>query len=68
MTKSILCMKPMAAAGCGQIKRMPIHDRRNVGGLALPEVVQRLLREGSLRWDSDDSAYVVVDGDEFETR
>jgi hypothetical protein len=63
----IVFMKPMRA-GCGQIRRMPIQDRRNASGLALPEVVQRLLQEGSLRWDCEDSAYVVVDGDEFEMR
>jgi hypothetical protein len=57
-----------AAASRAEMKYAPFRDRKNVGGLSLPEVVQNLLREGSLRWDANDCAYIVVDGEVFETR
>ena len=37
-------------------------------GLALPDVVQKLLLEGSLSWDAGEGAYVVMDGEAFEAR
>ena len=62
-------MKLKAQSGARiQTKCVQFHDQRNVCGLALPEVVQKLLREGCLHWDASDSAYVVMDGDLFETR
>ena len=60
--------KVASASSRAEMKCAPFNDRRNVGGLSLPEVVQNLLREGSLRWDANDSAYIVVDGDVFEAR
>ena len=39
-----------------------------MGGLALPDVVQALLRENILLWDAEDRAYIVVDGEKFESR
>mmetsp|Transcript_10833 Transcript_10833/g.21768 ORF Transcript_10833/g.21768 Transcript_10833/m.21768 type:complete len:497 (+) Transcript_10833:237-1727(+) len=40
-----------------------------MGGLALPEVVRELLKDSSvLRWDSRESVYEVLHGDNFEKR
>ncbi len=45
-----------------------VRNRRGMGGLALPDVVQALLRESILLWDVEDGAYIVVDGEKFESR
>ncbi len=43
-------------------------NRRGMGGLALPDVVQALLRENILLWNVEEGAYIVVDGEKFESR
>jgi hypothetical protein len=42
--------------------------RQRIGGLALPEVVVQLLKEGILEWEPSDKAYIVTDGESFEFR